>query len=62
MGYFWKRIELENLEVIRKKTLDFLYKETDLLEKINFRGPFVNLKKFKFLDRIPEIAQSVSDV
>jgi len=58
MGYFWKRIELENLEVIRKKTLDFLYKETDLLEKINFRGPFVNLKKFKFLDRIPEIAQS----
>jgi hypothetical protein len=58
MGYFWKRIDLKNLETIRTKTLDFLYKETSLLEKTKFRGPFINLKKFGFLDRIPEIAES----
>lgn len=58
MGYFWKRIELDNLEIIRKKTLDFLYEKTDLLDKSKFKGPFINLKKYNFLDLIPEINQS----
>lgn len=58
MEYFWKRIELENLEVIRKKTLDFLHKETNHLDRSSFKGPFVNLKQYRFLERIPEIGDS----
>lgn len=59
MGYFWKRIDIENLEIIRSKTLNFLNEKTDVLDKSKFKGPFVNLKKYNFLDIIPEIGQSL---
>lgn len=55
MGYYWKKIELDNLELIREKTLNFLKIETDHLERAKFKGPFINLKKYKFLEQIPEI-------
>lgn len=58
MGYYWKYIELENLEIIQKKTLDFLTEKTTFLNRSKYRGPFENLKKYNFLNLIPEIGES----
>ena len=59
MKEYWKKIEIDNLEVIRKKTLDWLTNETDYLLKSKWKGPFVPLKKHRFLEVVvPEIAES----
>lgn len=58
MKQFWKRIPLDNLEIIQQKTLDWLRTESDYLDRSKYRGPFVPLKKHRFLEVIPEIAQS----
>ena len=58
MGYYWKHIELDKLDIIRQKTLDFLQSHTDYLDRSKFRGAFVNLKHLRFLSNIPEIGES----
>lgn len=58
MGYYWKYIDLENLEVIQKKTIEFLHNKTTYLDRSKYRGPFENLKRYNFLNIIPEITES----
>jgi hypothetical protein len=55
---YWKRIELDNLDIIKQKSLDYIKTQTNHLDKSKYFGPFINLNRFKYIEYVPEVAES----
>lgn len=58
---YWKQLELTNLDLIISKSLEFLRTHTPHMLKQNFKGAFIPLKPYRFLQNIPEIEESLKE-
>jgi hypothetical protein len=58
---YWKRIELKNIDVIIEKSLEFLKIHTPYMMKESFKGAFISLAPYQFLQKIPEITESLQE-
>jgi hypothetical protein len=47
---YWKRIKIKNFELIQKKTLEFIQRQADILDKDKYRGPFINLQHLGYFN------------
>jgi hypothetical protein len=54
----WKRLELDNLELIVEQTLNYIKNHTTLLDQSTFKGPFISFKEDHFISEVPELARS----
>lgn len=52
---YWKYIDIDYVDVITKKTYDFIKYETEHLDKSKYKGPFINLSHHAFINYVPEI-------
>jgi hypothetical protein len=52
---YWKRIEMQNWEVIAAKTLDYIKEYTKLLDRTSYKGPFNSFNTLHYLEKVPEI-------
>jgi len=55
---YWKRLDLDNWELIAEKTLDYIKNHTTLLDQSTFKGPFNPFDTAHFISEVPELAQS----
>ena len=58
---YWKRIELKNIDIIKEKSLEFLKMHTPYMMKESFKGAFISLAPYRFLQKTPEIAESLEE-
>jgi hypothetical protein len=55
---YWKRIKIKNFEIIQKKTLEFIQRQDDILDKSKYRGPFINLQHLGYFREVPEVSEA----
>ena len=54
---YWKRIQLEHVEIIQKKTLALMAKHSDIMDRTKFKGSFIPFPD-QYLDHVPEVNQA----
>jgi hypothetical protein len=52
---YWKRIPIDNADVIISKTLEFIKRQQNILDKSQYRGPFINLQHLGYFKEVPEV-------
>ena len=55
---YWKRIQLENIDIIKSKILSYVETKTTLLDKRKFRGSFIPINHEELLDNVPELIEA----
>jgi hypothetical protein len=55
---YWKRIEVDNWELIVQRTIDYIKKHTTLLDRSTYKGPFNSFNTAHYLAEVPEIVDS----